>query len=354
MNNESPSRDDSASPTLTYPKQRARGPRSGNQSEIEDPGLRDARALTPFYDASSQGDGDQGSGGSDKENDKPDRPLYARDFRFVHRYSRAAHVYWHTHNHFPEGLAHVSGNILAVANRWVIPEYPTDVDEHNPVDWVGLYNTLQANKEELARFTEGESDPEEEDKEGEGTIREEIEITRVKAPGSPSGTGPRRDIWDSPRGDDNSNKQTEDGIMRNLGWVEYDAMQRNSVWVAYQTNDDTIDTCRWVRYELNRSNPCALGMQGMIRPIYEQELHANPHPAPNFSEPRQFRDDTLQVFHYNHGSHALVDRALAQLRDIGLEGEVARYRFLMEERDNLALHHQRINREDLANNDAII
>jgi len=176
MNNKSPSRDDSASPALTYPEQRARGPQAGNQSEVEDPGLRDARPLTPFFDASSQGDGDQGAGDSDKENNKPKRPLYARDFRFVHRYSQAARVYWHAHNRFPEGLAHISGDILAVANRQVIPEYPTDIDEHNPVNWAGLYDTLQEGKEELARFTEGESDPEEEEEE-EGTIREDIEIT---------------------------------------------------------------------------------------------------------------------------------------------------------------------------------
>src|SRR5882672_8396569 len=119
-------------------------------------------------------------------------------------------------------------------------------------------------------------------------------------------------------------------------------------------DDDTIDTCRWVWYELNRNNPCALGTQGMVRPIYEQELHANPCPAPNFSEPHQFHDDALQVFHYNHGSRALVDQALTQLGDVGLEGEVARYRFLMKERDNLALHCQRIDQEDLTNNNAII
>jgi len=142
--------------------------------------------------------------------------------------------------------------------------------------------------------------------------------------------------------------------MRNLGWLKYDPMQHDSVRVAYQTDDDTIDTCRWVQYELNRNNPRALGTQGMVRPIYEQELHTNPRPAPNFSEPRQFCDDALQVFHYNHGSHALVDRALTQLGDVGLEAKVARYRFHMEERDNLALRRQRIEREDLANNDAII
>jgi len=68
--------------------------------------------------------------------------------------------------------------------------------------------------------------------------------------------------------------------MTDLGWLEYDPMQRDSVRVAYQTDDDTIDTCRWVRYKLNRNNPRALGMQGMVRPIYKQELHTNPRPAP--------------------------------------------------------------------------
>jgi len=226
MNQESPSRDDSASPALTYPKQRARGPRSGNQSEIEDLGFREPRTLTPFYDASSQGDGDQGSGDSDKENNKPNRPLFARDFRFIHQYSRAACVYWHAHNRFPEGLAHVSHNILAAANRRIIPEYPTDIDEHDPVDWAGLYSALQTSKEELARFTEGESDPEEEEEEGEeGTIRENLEITRIEAPGSLDGSGPGRDLWDSPGGNGSlSNEQVEAGIMKNLGWLEYDPM----------------------------------------------------------------------------------------------------------------------------------
>ena len=118
--------------------------------------------------------------------------------------------------------------------------------------------------------------------------------------------------------------------------------------------DNTIDICKWVRYELNRNNPHALGTQGMVRPIYKQELHANPCLAPNFSKPCQFCDNALQVFHYNHGSCTLVDQAVTQLGDIRLEAEVISYRFLMEECDNLALCHQRIDQEELANNNAII
>src|SRR6266850_65160 len=185
--------------------------------------------------------------------------------------------------------------------------------------------------------------------------KEEQSEKTSKSPESPSGSGPGQDLWDSPGGDNGlSNKQTEDRIMRNLGWLEYDPMQRDSVRVAYQTDNNTIETCRWVRYELNRTNPHALGTQGMVRPIYEQELHANPCPAPNFSKPRQFCDDALQVFHYNHGSCTLVDRAVTQLGDIGLEAEVTRYQFLMKECDNLALCRQRLDWENLINNDAII
>jgi len=80
---------------------------------------------------------------------------------------------------------------LAVTNCQVIPEYPTDNNKHDPVDWAGLYDALQAGKEELVRFTEGESDPEEEEREEEeGTIQEQTEITQIEAPGSPSGASP--------------------------------------------------------------------------------------------------------------------------------------------------------------------
>ena len=142
--------------------------------------------------------------------------------------------------------------------------------------------------------------------------------------------------------------------MRDLGWVEYEPLQHNSIQVAYQAEDNTINTCRWVWYKLNRNNPRTLGTQRMVRLVYEQELHPNPHPTPNFSKPHQFCNNALQVFHYAHGSCALVDRALTQLDDIGLEAEVTRYRFLMEECDDLTLHCHRLNQKDIANNDALI
>jgi hypothetical protein len=62
-----------------------------------------------------------------------------------------------------------------------------------------------------------------------------------------------------------------------------------------------------------------------MRAVYEVDLHANPRPAPNYIEPRHFRDDALQIFYPDHGSRALVDRVLAQIGDPGLHAEVICY-----------------------------
>jgi len=93
-------------------------------------------------------------GGSNKENREPVQSLHPRDFCSIHRYARVACVFWHAHNCFPDGLAGLSGDILIVANQKLIPEYASDIDEHVPVDWAGLYLALQEHKEELAGFTE--------------------------------------------------------------------------------------------------------------------------------------------------------------------------------------------------------
>ena len=129
MNNKSPSRDDSASPTLAYPGPQPKGPGPGSAQanpEAQDFGSSDTCALTPYYDESSKGS-------SNKENDKPDRPLCTRDFHFIHRYARVACIFWHAHNCFPDRLVRLSGDILSVANCQVIPEYNTNINEHNPV-----------------------------------------------------------------------------------------------------------------------------------------------------------------------------------------------------------------------------
>jgi len=76
-----------------------------------------------------------------------------------------------------------------VANQRIIPEYADDIDKHDFVSWLGLHQALQEYKEELARFTEGESNLEVSDEEGEeGEFVETIEVIPL-IPGSPSSEG---------------------------------------------------------------------------------------------------------------------------------------------------------------------
>jgi hypothetical protein len=94
--------------------------------------------------------------------------------------------------------------------------------------------------------------------------------------------------------------------MRDYGWVEYDPFDRTAIRVPYE-EEGRIKMCKWVKYDLQGPNPTATRMEGLMQVVYEVDLHANPRPAPNYTEPRHFRDDTLQIFHPNHGSCALVD-----------------------------------------------
>jgi hypothetical protein len=141
--------------------------------------------------------------------------------------------------------------------------------------------------------------------------------------------------------------------MRDYGWVGYDLFDRAAVWVPYE-EEGRIKTCKWVKYDLQGPNPTATGMEGLMQSVYEVDLHANPHPTPNYTEPRHFCDDTLQIFHPNHGSHALVDRALTQIRDPSLHAEVVRYRFCLVEHDNIALSHHDVAHAELQNDKKLL
>jgi hypothetical protein len=94
--------------------------------------------------------------------------------------------------------------------------------------------------------------------------------------------------------------------MRDYGWVEYNPFDCAAVQVPYK-EDGCIKTCKWVKYDLQGPNPTATGMEGLMRAVYEVDLHANPRPAPNYTEPCHFHDDALQIFHPNHGSRTLVN-----------------------------------------------
>ena len=79
-----------------------------------------------------------------------------------------------------------------------------------------------------------------------------------------------------------------------------------------------------------------------MRVIYKTDLHVNPCPAPNYSNPCHFHNDALQIFHPDHGSSALVDRALTQIGDPGLSAEVMQYRWCVEEHDDVAALYREI------------
>jgi hypothetical protein len=141
--------------------------------------------------------------------------------------------------------------------------------------------------------------------------------------------------------------------MKDYGWVEYDPFDRTAIQVPYK-EDGQIKTCQWVKYDLQGPNPMATGTEGLMRAVYEVDLHANPRPAPNYTEPRHFRDDALQIFHPNHGSCALVDRALAQIGDPSLHAEVVRYRFCLAERDDIVLSCRDVARAELQNDEELL
>jgi hypothetical protein len=68
-----------------------------------------------------------------------------------------------------------------------------------------------------------------------------------------------------------------------------------------------------------------------------------PQSPPNFDEAKGFQDDQLQIFHPTFKSRKLIDRALGELNDMGLRGEVIRFRHWANEQDKA--HQQRIKLE---------
>ena len=94
--------------------------------------------------------------------------------------------------------------------------------------------------------------------------------------------------------------------MKDYRWVKYDPLNCAAVRVSYNEEGRT-KICQWVKYDLEGHNPKATGTEGLMRAIYETDLHANPCPASNYGDPCHFHDDTLQIFHPDHGSSALVD-----------------------------------------------
>jgi hypothetical protein len=126
-------------------------------------------------------------------------------------------------------------------------------------------------------------------------------------------------------------KQVNAAIMKELGWKKY-GNNANTPDVPYM-GEEGLKRTKWVCYDLSQPNPFIEGTERPGEPIYARDLHATPQPHPNFNEAKGFQDDRLQIFHPAFKSRMLVDHALGELDDMGLRGEVLRFRHWANKQD---------------------
>jgi hypothetical protein len=294
------------------------------------PGL--TRPVTPDHISVTSSSGDSDKENSDPYDDPYDDPYSPQGLAFTWSHARAAVKLWReSDQHWPSGLAPFSSEIFWTAHLPSVPEHSNDIDEHDTTNYACLHGALRAYREELAPHTvEHELAPVAEDKEDDRTEEEErgrIVLEEIGIPGN---------YVDSPeQSDDGQVMDKDDERMMSFGWVKYDPFSKESTRVDYKEGG-TRHTCKWIRYDVKALNPQVEGCQGPVTKIYSRDLHANPHAAPNFTEPRFFQDDSLQIFHPTHVSRSLVDRAIGDLHDPGLEADISRFRYYMGERDQLA------------------
>jgi hypothetical protein len=337
-----PDRHDTESPALSYLEPTVVHGRR-DSSQAGSPGPRAACPATPYYNAGSEcGDSD-----NDKENRRTTiYDLSSSDFTFIYKYAKAANLFFRTTHGWPLGLGSFSFDILDIAHQRLCPEHANDFNEHNNADWASVYHALKAAQGQLEIFASAIPATEEEIQKQETTVIEVINVEPIGGPGSLRSSRLGQHLWDI-------SGTEEDTLMKDYGWVEYDPFDCTTVRVPYEENG-RIKTCRWVKYDLQGPNPTATGTEGLMRAVYEVDLHTNPRPAPNYTEPHHFCDDALQIFHPDHGSRALVDRALTQIGDPGLHAEVVHYRFCLAERDDITLSCRNVARAELQNDEELL
>jgi hypothetical protein len=151
-----------------------------------------------------------------------------------------------------------------------------------------VYHTLKSVQGQLEIFASAIPATQEEIQKQETTITKVINIESIGSPES------LRSPQDGQHLQDVTGTE-EDILIRDYGQVEYDPFNHSTVRVPYE-EDGHIKTCRWVKYDLQGPNPMATGTEGLMR-VYEVNFHANPHPAPNYTELHHFCNDALQIFH---------------------------------------------------------
>jgi hypothetical protein len=140
-------------------------------------------------------------------------------------------------------------------------------------------------------------------------------------------------------------KQVNAAIMKELGWKKYgdDANMPDMPYLG----EEGLKRTKWVCYNMSSPNPLIEGTNRPGEPIYAWDLHAVSQPHPNFDEAKGFQDDRLQIFHPTFKSRMLIDHALGEWDNVGLRGEVNRFRHWANEQDKKYQRHTELEAEIL-------
>jgi hypothetical protein len=131
-----------------------------------------------------------GSECGDSNNNKGNRrttvyDLSSSNFAFVYKYTKAAHLFFHTTHGWPLGLGTFSFNILDIAHRRLCPEHANNLDKHDNADWASIYHALKSVQGQLEIFASAVPTTQEEIQKQETTIIKVINIESISSPESP-------------------------------------------------------------------------------------------------------------------------------------------------------------------------
>jgi hypothetical protein len=158
-------------------------------------------------------------------------------------------------------------------------------------------------------------------KEEEELTQQQRAIDQLPGVGDAPGTDGTRD--DSPVGDRSAAQETRARIgLRSQGWAEYNPNDPSVYLVTYTDGPDEMWVTRWVQTIQDNEDTWIEGTEGQGQRIYCRQLRSQPYPAPNFNRPHDFHNNHLSMFHPTHPRRQLIDRAISQLADSGLAGDI--------------------------------
>ena len=143
--------------------------------------------------------------------------------------------------------------------------------------------------------------------------------------------------------------------MTTLGWTRYDPAAINHYPLTYfdLANNQTVPTA-WFKIIEEGHETTLHGSNGPFGPRFRKPLRARPYPMPNFNRTTSFQDDSVDIFDNHLHNRPLVDRALSQLEDPGLDADVWRYRFFKEHGADIQRRIQGLEIERDTNNNKLL